>query len=434
MEARFKSDTDVARLQQRLLECLQHQREWLYLMSVPPKSYPDGAKGPAWFSEYVRPGPGVFHVWATVRTACALAKILDLESLHVTRRLLEESGFSRTRPDAIELGFADSSRATPKEDEMVDPELADPTLSKAAVAEGFRSVADQLRDELADPKAKGGSAMLYGPPGTSKTTLAEATAKKLRWWLIQLSPSDFLIEGPNAVEYRAKRIFDYLTQMNNVVVLFDEIDHLVLDRSSEMYRSQENVFQFMTPSMLPKLKALRDNPGIRFLIATNYGERVDPAISRKGRIDNPFLVRPPNYPARYFILRRFADKARRDELANATPLWSHSELRGLGAQATTKDVEHNPPGISLNAYLGRLDEKQCDWRDAARLAGEVFELAALLDEVKMALGEYQPVLQLAWKRLNPEGKEHYFDLAKSAGLNTADAQPELPGAGENKPG
>src|SRR5205823_5961239 len=168
----------------------------------------------------------------------------------VTRRLLEESGFSRTRPETIARGFAD----------IVDPELVNAEPNGPIP----RSVLEDLRTGLARVTSEQQSAMLYGPPGTSKTTLAEAVAKSLGWWLVQLSPADFLIEGPNAIEYRAKRIFDYLLEMNRVVVLFDEIDHLVLDRSSKLYASQDNVFQFMTPSMLPKLKALHDQPGVRF--------------------------------------------------------------------------------------------------------------------------------------------------------------------------
>ncbi len=38
------------------------------------------------------------------------------------------------------------------------------------------------------------------------------------------------------------------------VILFDEIDRLILDRDSKAYSEQSDVFQFMTPSMLIKIQ------------------------------------------------------------------------------------------------------------------------------------------------------------------------------------
>jgi len=42
------------------------------------------------------------------------------------------------------------------------------------------------------------SMILYGPPGTSKTTLAEAIAKELGWPLLTITPSDFVKDGDRA--------------------------------------------------------------------------------------------------------------------------------------------------------------------------------------------------------------------------------------------
>ena len=52
--------------------------------------------------------------------------------------------------------------------------------------------------------------LLYGPPGTGKTGIAEDLAAALSQRLITITPSDFLAEGPNEVEARAKVIFDAL--------------------------------------------------------------------------------------------------------------------------------------------------------------------------------------------------------------------------------
>jgi ATPase family associated with various cellular activities (AAA) len=209
--------------------------------------------------------------------------------------------------------------------------------------------------------------LLCGPPGTSKTSLIEAVAKQLaddlvdkqpgRYlvYLVQLSPADFLLDGPDKVEHRAKRIFDYLTQMEDVVVLFDEIDRLILDRGSPEYDAQEDVFQFMTPSMLPKLTALRKRGSVvRFAIATNYSERIDPAIARRGRIDESFVIAPPNLDARITILvKEGLPRPAAERLAAVTPLWVYGDLATLSAKDKPAAVMRQSPSGSLESYKSR---------------------------------------------------------------------------------
>ena len=62
------------------------------------------------------------------------------------------------------------------------------------------------------------------------------------------------------------------------------------------------MFQFMTPSMLVKIKDLRTKEKSIFIIATNYEERIDSAIKRSGRIDLKYLINPPNLIQRKAIL------------------------------------------------------------------------------------------------------------------------------------
>ena len=71
------------------------------------------------------------------------------------------------------------------------------------------------------------SALLFGPPGTSKTSLAEAVARRLGWPFVGLSPSDFLKGGLPGIYDRVNEVFDDLMDLFGVVILFDEMDALV---------------------------------------------------------------------------------------------------------------------------------------------------------------------------------------------------------------
>src|SRR5262249_23912624 len=96
-----------------------------------------------------------------------------------------------------------------------------------------------------------------------------------------------------------------LRSQEGVIVLFDEIDQFLLDRNSTLYNDQDDVFKFMTPGMLTKLQNLREAEGVIFIIATNYYERIDSAIKRRGRIDDHFLLSIPDQKQRLILLARF---------------------------------------------------------------------------------------------------------------------------------
>ena len=162
------------------------------------------------------------------------------------------------------------------------------------------------------------SILLYGPPGTGKTTIAEQLAASLNRPLISITVSDFLATAE--IENRAKGVFEILRSQDEVVVLFDEIDQFLLDRNSKLYMDQDDVFKFMTPGMLTKLQDLRDAEGCIFIIATNYYERIDSAIKRRGRIDKHLLLCVPDQTQRQrlierFVLDRFAEILKNQDAA-----------------------------------------------------------------------------------------------------------------------
>lgn len=162
------------------------------------------------------------------------------------------------------------------------------------------------------------SMLLYGPPGTGKTTVAENLADALGFPMITITVSDFLAEGGGGIEARAKMIFDVLEAQANYVILFDEIDELVLDRSSERQEKQDTVFKFMTPGMLTKLNNLRRAERSIFIMATNYAYRIDPAIRRTGRIDENYLLLPPDAEARKRMIKGFLEHAVKERKLNKT--------------------------------------------------------------------------------------------------------------------
>jgi hypothetical protein len=135
------------------------------------------------------------------------------------------------------------------------------------------------------------SALLFGPPGTSKTEITGALADELNWPLIAITPSEF-VKGTLANVYlRADEIFQDLLDLSAVVVFFDEMDALVQTRDAEI--QLDIASQFLTTTMLPKLTSLHDGGRVVFFMATNFQDRFDAAIKRPGRFDLLLCMGPP---------------------------------------------------------------------------------------------------------------------------------------------
>jgi ATPase family associated with various cellular activities (AAA) len=197
----------------------------------------------------------------------------------------------------------DVSPTTKRFDDLLDSRVRWSTTSsprlKAILRDRFLLPIHRQARELDEGKKLSDvtpvSAILYGPPGTSKTTYAKAMASFLGWQLITVDPSHLLRGGFDNIHLEINSLFRMLTYVERVVVFFDEIDELVRDRSEE---SAQAVTRFLTTSMLPRIVKLRDSRRMVFLVATNHIEVFDPAIARPGRFDLVLPVMPPTAAAK----------------------------------------------------------------------------------------------------------------------------------------
>ena len=97
------------------------------------------------------------------------------------------------------------------------------------------------------------SGILFGPPGTGKTTFAQCTANYLGWPFLELDPAHFAADGLDRVPELVTHIFRYLMELEDTVILFDEMDELV--RSHDSSGSDTSWIQrIWTTSFLPKVQ------------------------------------------------------------------------------------------------------------------------------------------------------------------------------------
>ena len=144
------------------------------------------------------------------------------------------------------------------------------------------------------------SAIFHGPPGTGKTTLMEALALSAGVPLIEVTPSDIVVRGTDQIEARASAVLRALSFVTEAVVIFDEFDPVLKTR--EKNQGPQSIFNFLTASMLPKLKKLYESAKERrmaFALATNDLKNLDPAAIRGGRFDAQIGVYPPDALSRF---------------------------------------------------------------------------------------------------------------------------------------
>lgn len=175
------------------------------------------------------------------------------------------------------------------------------------------------------------SAILYGPPGTSKTTYAEKISDHLGWPLLALDPSHLVDDGIDNIHAAANRIFRMLSHLERVVVLLDEFDELGRERQ----KSNEMLSRLITTTMLPKLIKINKSRKIVFLLATNFVTNFDSAFSRRGRFDLMLQVLPPsfdekikNWPTLHEKYKNYNGK-NKNELKNKIELLTYDETHEL---------------------------------------------------------------------------------------------------------
>lgn len=286
----FQSRPPSRELVEGLLRAARHADESIVELDVPrTDSVREG-----WHSEHMF---GQRKVEAEA-TAAVLDSMIGLRDLANEARRLEA------------LGTFDI--ANPR-DEFWPEWLRWDTYRKRSEPDSKRKILEYLHTEVVDrvvrdplpwERTEANGLLLFGPPGTTKTTIVRALAHGLRWPLITLSPGIFIEEGLEAIEKQARSVFERLHALKRAVVLFDECDELFRERDPAKSSDQtRGIAAFMTASMLPKLQDLHDRGQVIFVVVTNYFNTMDPAIKRIGRIDHIIGVPWPDAAQRENIIR-----------------------------------------------------------------------------------------------------------------------------------
>ena len=158
---------------------------------------------------------------------------------------------------------------------------------------------------VSPPKA----VVLFGPPGTGKTTFAKAIASRLEWSFIEVFPSR-LAADPQGLAGALRETFLKISELEHAVVFIDEVEEIAAQRQGE----PPSAMQGVTNELLKIIPAFREQPGRLLVCATNFIRALDSAFLRHGRFDYVVPIGLPDIAARQAIWERYIPEAVADQV------------------------------------------------------------------------------------------------------------------------
>lgn len=255
------------------------------------------------------------------------------------------------------------------EKQIIERRVVDP-LGHPEVAERYG---------VSPPKA----VILFGPPGTGKTSFAKAISSRLGWPFVELFPSRLAATGTGGLAASLREAFADLAELDELVLFIDEVEEIATARSGASTAELG-----VTNELLKLIPAFRQHDSRLLVCATNAVHSLDSAFLRPGRFDYVIPVGPPDQPARRAVWQRYLGAANGnvdvDRLVTASELFT-------------------PADIEFAARKGAQAAFEREMRDGRGLP-------AVTEDYLTAIGEIRPTLTAAMLAEFERGKSEFARL------------------------
>jgi len=193
--------------------------------------------------------------------------------------------------------------------------------------------------------------LLFGPPGTGKTTIARVLASQANASFFAVDASEVVSMWLGETEKRIARLFEEARRHRPAIVFIDEIDSLMSARDGKNSAGDDITSQF-----LREIDGVTSTPGVFVIGATNIPDALDPALLRGGRLSRQILIPAPDAAGREAL---FEVHARRMERADDVDF---AALAGRSEGMTGADIKEicNAAGL-LSFERGAAEVAMADY-------------------------------------------------------------------------
>jgi len=198
--------------------------------------------------------------------------------------------------------------------------------------------------------------LLYGPQGTGKNLLAEATAGEFGAKFLHVRCPELLGSAIGSTSAQIRQVFEEAERRRPVVLFLDEVDAIGSKKQVQGAGTDAGgggrEHNAVTTQLMQSIDKYRSVEGLMIVAATNSLDGLEPTLTREGRFDVKLRLDLPDQAGREAILSSILKRSGPAtteivEIARRTPGWSPARLRALvdramlqarGATATDSDV------------------------------------------------------------------------------------------------
>ncbi|WP_442575818.1 ATP-binding protein [Microbacterium sp. F51-2R] len=219
--------------------------------------------------------------------------------------------------------------------------------------------------------------VLFGPPGTGKTTFAKAIASRLEWSFVEVFPSR-LATHPGGLAGALRETFTAIAELEHAVVFIDEVEEIASHRQGDPPSPTQGV----TNELLKIIPLFREQSGRLLICATNFIRSLDAAFLRHGRFDYVIPIGLPDEQAREAIWQRYIPEAAvgvdASTLVAMTEGFSPADIEYAARKASQSALEtavlsgtDDPQGPRLDDYVAAISATRATV--SAEVAAEFWE-------------------------------------------------------------